>query len=377
MNHRLATSRLFSIAALLALTALLATLEYPRAAQAATTPEYRITKTVALGAPDRWDYVTFDPATKRVYVSHGDRVTVVDGAGGSIIGEVSGFPGGTHGIAVVSHAGRGYTDDGRGGVAGSFDLKTLQVQKRLTAAMDADGIAYDPVSGHVFVVCGDSGVVVVIDPKADAVISTIKVGGALEFAVTGGGKLYVNGAEKKEVVRIDTGTNQVDARWPIPQCESPHGVAVDTKTGRLFVSCVNNRLVVVDTHSGKSIAELPIGSGSDAVAFDPKRRLIFSSNGRDGTISVIAEQSADQFTSLGSVKTAVTARTMAIDPDSGRIYLVAAELEAPSSAATPPAAPATPPAAAAANPAGPPPAARRRIPIVPGSVKLWFLDPAS
>jgi YVTN family beta-propeller protein len=370
MTQRLATSRPLSLAALAAIGALLMILECPLAARAATAPDYRITRTVTLGAPDRWDYVTFDPATKRVYVSHGDRVTVVDGTSGSIIGEVSGFPGGTHGIAVVTSAGRGYTDDGRGGVAGSFDLKTLQVQKRLTAHEDADGIAHDPTSGHVFVVCGDSGVIIVIDPKADAVIATIQVGGALEFAVAGAGKLYVNGAQKKEVIRIDTGTNQVEARWPIPQCESPHGIAMDTKTGRLFVSCVNNRLVVLDTHSGKSVAELPIGSGSDAVAFDPKRRLIFSSNGRDGTISVIAEQSADQFTSLGSVKTAVTARTMAVDPDTGRIYLVAAELEA-----TAPAAP--PPAAAAPNTTAPPAPARRRIPIVPGSVKLWFLDPTS
>src|SRR5262249_26710467 len=156
---------------------------------------------------------------------------------------------------------------------------------------DADGIAFDPISGHIFVVDGDSKVLTVIDPKTDTAIATINAGGGLEYAVSGNnGKLYVDGAENKEVVRIDTATNKVDAHWPIPGCTSPHGLAMDTRASRLFVSCVNQVLTVVNARSGAVVATLPIGAGTDGAAFDPMRKLVFSSN-FDGTISVIREVS--------------------------------------------------------------------------------------
>jgi DNA-binding beta-propeller fold protein YncE len=313
---------------------------------------YQVTKTVQLGAPDRWDYVVFDPPSHRVYVAHGDRVTVIDGLDGTIIGQVEGYPGGTHGIAVVGALGRGFTDDGRAGEAGVFDLKTLKTSKRIKTAEDADGIAFDAVSGHVFVINGDTGIVTVIDPKKEIAAAQVQGGGKLEAAVAGeDGKLYVNGAEKSEIIRIDTRSNQVDARWAIPDCKSPHGIAIDPKGRRLFSSCVNKVLVVVNLDSGATVATLPIGAGTDGAAFDPKRKLIFSSNGRDGTLSIIQEKDPQTFVPFATVKTAVSARTMDIDPASGRIYLVAAD---------------TMPAAAEVG----------RPTIVPGSLKLLFLDPA-
>jgi len=298
----------------------------------------------------------FDPFSKRVYVAHGDQVTVVDGVKGDIVGKVTGFPGGTHGIAVVSATGRGYTDDGEAGEAGSFDLATLSVTGRIKAAADADAVTYDADSGHVFVVNGDTGTLTVIDPKSNSAVATIQGGGKLEYAVPGGhGELYVNGAGKREVVRIDTHTNQVTAHWPIPDCTSPHGLAVDTVTHRLFVSCLNKLLMVVAADTGRVIQQLPIGAGTDAVAFDPKRKLIFSSNGIDGTLSIIRENDANSFTALGDIKTAPTARTMGIDAKTGRLYLAAADIDAN---------------AAAQGGTG-----RRRPPLVPGSLKLIFLDP--
>lgn len=321
----------------------------------AQTPLYAISKTVALGTPDRWDYVSFDSQSHRVYVAHGDRVTVVDGRDGSIVGQIEGMPGGTHGIAIAAVADRGYTDDGKAGEAASFDLRTLKVQQHLKTAADADAVIYDAVSAHVFVVNGDSGTLTVIDPKTDTAIASVEVSGKLEDAVGGGnGKLYVNGAEKREIVRVDTQSNQVDARWSIPECERPHGLAIDLSTRRLFSSCVNGVLMVVNANTGATIAKLPIGRGTDAAAFDPKRKYAFSSNGIDGTLSVIQEKDPQTFISLGEVKTAVTARTMAIDPDSGRIYLVAAQIDS----------------------ASPEAAAPGRRPIVHGSVKLLFLDPS-
>src|SRR5580704_10900909 len=167
------------------------------AAPAGPSVDYRLVRSVSLGAPDRWDYVVYDAAEHRVYVAHGDRVTVVDGQDGAIIGQVEGLVGGTHGIAISHPAGRGYTDDGQAGQAASFDLKTLQVVKRLKAQDDADAITIDPTSGHVFVVNSEPGTLTVIDPHRDEVVATVDAGSKLEYAVAGAnGKVYANGLAK-------------------------------------------------------------------------------------------------------------------------------------------------------------------------------------
>lgn len=317
-----------------------------------TVATYTVTKSVSLGSPDRWDYITVDPATQRVYVSHGDRVTVVDGNNGGLIGQVTGFPGGTHGIAISTVTGKGYSDDGEAGTIGAFDLKTLKITQSIAGRPDADGIVLDAASGHVFISNGESKDVSVVDPKTDRNIGTISTGGKVEFEATDGkGKLYVNGEEKEEVVRIDTRSNKVDAHWPLTNCRSPHGLAMDVTTRRLFVGCTNEMLVVVSADDGREIAHLPIGKGSDAVVFDPVRKRVFSSNGRDGTITVLGETDSDHFVSLGNVTTGVTARTMAINPLSGRLYVAVADVEPGTTAG-----------------AG-------RPKVAAGSLKLLFLDP--
>ena len=317
-------------------------------------PDYLISKVVPLGPPDRWDYVVFDPDSRRVYVAHGDRLTVVDGGSGAIIGTVEGMPGGTHGIAISHATGKGYTDDGKAGTVAVFDLTTLKVVKRIKAESDADGIVFDPPSGHIFVIDGDSGKLTVIDPKTDAVVATIDGGGGLEFGDTGNnGKFYVDGAEKNEIVRVDTATNKADAHWAMPTCVTPHGLAIDQVHRRLFASCSNKVMVVMNADDGAVIATLPIGEGSDFAAFDPERSVAYSSN-RDGTLSAVAEKTPANFVALSPIPTQIGARTMAIDPKSGRIYLVTAEMTVNDSAA--------------------PADFRRRYSIKPGSVRLLFLD---
>ena len=317
-------------------------------------PKYHISKVVPLGSPGRWDYVVFDPESRRVYVAHGDRVTVVDGVSGAVIGSVEGMPGGTHGIAISHATGKGYTDDGKAGVVVEFDLQTLKVMKRIKAESDADGIVLDPTSGHIFVIDGDSGKLTVMDPKTDEVVATIDGGGGLEFGDSGGnGKFYVDGVEKNEVVRVDTAKNVADAHWPMPTCVKPHGLAIDRTHHRLFATCSNKVMVVMNADNGDVIATLPIGQGSDFAAFDPERGLAFSSN-RDGTLSVIAEVSPENFVALPAIPTQLGARTMAIDPKTGRIYLVTAEMTVNESAA--------------------PADSRHRYTIKPNSVRLLFLD---
>jgi YVTN family beta-propeller protein len=344
-----------NLAAPLAAAALLALALPAGAAPPADPPTYQITKTVALGAPDRWDYVVFDEISGRVYVAHGDQVTVADGTSGTIIGRIEGLTGGTHGVAFVHSLGKGYTDDGKAGIAVSFDLKTLKIINRIKAEPDADGIVFDSPSGHILVIDGDSGKVTVIDPKTDTAIATIDGGGSLEFGVSGeNGKFYVDGAEKNEIVRMDTATNVADAHWPMPGCTRPHGLAIDRANMRLFASCANKVMTVVNARTGAVITNLPIGEGTDFDAFDPLRSLAFSSN-RDGTLSVISEVSPDTFVTMPAVATEYGARTMALDPKTGRIYLVTADMTV--------------------NEAAAPTDYRHRYSIKPGSARLLFLDP--
>ena len=319
-------------------------------------PLYTIAKIVAIGAPDRWDLLTFDAGLRRVYIAHDDRVTVVNGQSGELVGSIQGFAGGTHGVAILPGGGRGYTDDGHAGTAHSFDVGTLKGLKTIKAGDDADAIVFDPASRHVFVVNSDPGTITVIDTRTDTVLATLEGGGKLEIgAADGSGKVYVNGEAKREVLRIDTRTNSIDARWPIPSCESPHGIAIDAQARRLFSSCENNLMVIIDADNGRHVAELPIGSRTDGAAFDPGTKRAFSSNG-DGTLTVIGEQSPNSFVLLGNVPTMRGARTMTLDPTTGRLYLVAADYSV--------------------NESADPGDLRHRYSVVPGSAKLLFLDPA-
>lgn len=337
-----------------AVVALLAANGGAAAASPPEQPNYHVTKIVPLGNPDRWDYVVFDPDSETVYVAHGDRITVVNGDSGALIGTIEGMPGGTHGVAISHATGMGYTDDGKAGVVVEFDLNTLKVVKRIKAEADADGIVFDPASGHIFVIDGDSGKLTVIDPTTDAVVATVDGGGGLEFGDTGdNGKFYVDGVEKNEIVRVDTATNLADAHWAMPTCVKPHGLAIDRSHHRLFVSCSNEVMVVMNAEYGVVIATLPIGDGTDFASFDPQHHLAYSSN-RDGTLSVVAERSPDDFVALAPITTQLGARTMAIDPKTGRIYLVTAEMAVNESAA--------------------PNDFRHRYSIKPGSVRLLFLD---
>jgi YVTN family beta-propeller protein len=325
------------------------------AAAAQQPPSYSIARTVPIGAPDRWDYVVFDPVSGRVYASHGNIVSVVDGRSGAGIGTITVGPdAGTHGIVALNDLGKGYTDDGKAGVAVVFDLKTLKVLHTIKAEPDADGIAYDAKSGHVLVITGDSGKVVVIDPKTDKVLTEIDGGGPLEFGVSGdNGKFYVDGEDKNEIVRMDLATNKADAHWPLTGCKTPHGLAMDRAHMRLFASCGNKIMDVMNAETGVVIASLPIGNGTDFDAFYPAKGLAFSSN-RDGTLSVIAEQSPDKFAALAPITTKFGARTMALDEKTGRIYLISSEVTENNAV---------------------PVTDRNHYKVTPGSAEILFLDP--
>jgi DNA-binding beta-propeller fold protein YncE len=323
------------------------------ASQAADAPGlYRISKTIALGAPERWDYLSFEPASNRVYVAHSDRIDVIDLSAGKIVGQV--MVDGANGAAIVTAVGKGYAGSRAGKSAVVFDLNTLKVLKTLPALEDTDAVIYDPASKRVFVMQGDPHSMTVIDTTSDSVVMTIHLDGQPEFAaVDGGGKLYVNIEDRREIQRVDTKTGKVDATWPVAACDSPHGLAIDNESHRLFTSCVNAKLLVVNATNGAIVATLPIGMHSDAAAFDTGTKRAFSSNG-DGTLSVIQQQGADQYKSLGEVATQLGARTMAVDPKTGRIFLVTGDYTEVDPSAKD---------------------LRKRYAVKPGSTRLLQLDP--
>ncbi|MDE1906803.1 MAG: YncE family protein [Rhodospirillales bacterium] len=294
------------------------------AAQAAS-PLYSLAATVPLGGGAHWDYLHYHATTGQLFIAHGKTVSVVDTATNKLQGNITGLDD-THGITFDPATGLGYTDSSGTQTLSVFNPTTLKVEKTLPSLDDTDGMVFDPASKKIFVAAGDSTAVLALDPASDAE-TKIPLGGAPEFlTVNGKGQLFVALNDKNEMAEVDTKTGQVTAHWPLPGCKAPTGMAIDPESERVFASCQNGKLVVVDTITGKEVALLPIGKGSDSAAFDATRHLVFSANST-GTLSVIHEASADHYEVLPSVKTRIGARTMAVNETTGDVYLVAAKPE--------------------------------------------------
>lgn len=292
---------------------------------------YAVVRATPLGQPDRWDYVHYDRSHDRVYVAHNTRIDVVNGSSGALVGRIPDIDG-AHGVVTIPALERGYAANGRSGEVTVFDLATLKTLGSIPADKDADAMTYDDATGTIVVADGDSNNVALIDAKAGARVARVPLDGGPEGVITDGhGTLYVNIEDKRQIARISLANRKIDAVWSMPDCESPHGLAIDPATHRLFASCRNSLLLVVDSDNGKVLKSVHIGRGSDTVVFDPVHRLIFSSN-YDGTLSVIVEKSASDYSLLGNMPAAPGARTMAEDPASGRVFVATADLQQPQSA---------------------------------------------
>jgi DNA-binding beta-propeller fold protein YncE len=301
------------------------------AAPAAHTQDYKVVQRATLGGEGGWDLLTVDPATHRLYVARGTRVMVIDGDTLKLLGEIPDTAG-VHGVAIASDLGRGFTSNGRTGSSTIFDLETLKPVGEVKTGQNPDAILYEPKSHRVLAFNARSKDVTVIDAKAGAVAGTIALEGQPELAVEDGrGTVFVNLEDKSEVVALDPVALKVKGRWSLSPCEEPTGLAIDRTHRRLFASCANKMMAVMDAESGKVITTLPIGQGPDGAAFDADRQLAFSSNGRDGTVTVIHESAPDKFEVVQTVQTSKSARTIDLDPRSHKLYLVAAQLGPPPS----------------------------------------------
>jgi len=291
--------------------------------------EFQVLKKITLGGEGGWDYLTVDSAAHRLYISRSTRVMVVDLDTFTAVGEIPNTAG-VHGIALVPELGRGFTSNGREGTATIFDLKSLKSLGSVKTGNNPDAIIYDPATKRVFTFNGRSSDTTAIDAAAGTVAGTIPLGGRPEFATAdGNGRIFVNLEDKSEVAVLDSRNLTLKTHWALTPCEEPSGMALDKQHRRLFIGCRNKMMAVMDADSGKVIATLPIGAGVDANIFDPDTQLAFSSNGGDGTLTVVHEDSPDKFSVVQNVETARGARTMALDPKTHNIYLVTAQFGPP------------------------------------------------
>ncbi len=289
---------------------------------------YKLEKTVPISGTGGWDYLTVDSSGRRVYISHGNAVEVLDADSGELKGQVTGTAG-VHGIAVAADLGRGFSSNGKTNNVTVFDLKTQKPIAKVATGKNPDAILYDPVSHRVFAFNGGSSDATVIDAATEAVVGTIDLQGKPESGVSDGkGNVYVNLEDKDEVLKLDADKLKVLARWPIAPAKTPVSLAIDTSTGRLFVGCRSKSLVIVATDTGKVVTTVPIGERVDAGAFDPETKLVFCSCG-DGTVAVIQQENADKYLALEPLKTRSGSRTMALDTKTHRLFLPAADFKAP------------------------------------------------
>jgi len=281
---------------------------------------YKIVKKISLSEQPRYDYLSIDEKTQKLYVSNSTSVHVINITTLKSIGKIDDLNG-VHGIAIVSDLNKGFISNGGNNTVTVFDLSTLKVIQTIKLnEKKPDAIVYEPYTTRIFTFNGGSSNATAIDAKTNKVIGTVELGGSPEFSCSNEkGKMYVNLEDKSEVVCFDPKDLKVLSRWKLAPCENPSAMAMDIAHNRLFIGGRNKLMVVVDALSGKVIQSLPIGAGVDASAFDNSQKLVFFSN-REGTITVIKEETKDNYKVVNNIKTMEGARTMVLDKTNHLIF---------------------------------------------------------
>jgi DNA-binding beta-propeller fold protein YncE len=293
-------------------------------------PHYHVVRHIPIGGEGGWDYPTVDSGSHRLFLSHSDRVVVVDTTSGKIVGEIPNTQG-VHGIAIAPDLHRGFVSDGRTSTVTIFDLDSLRVLSEVKTTGDRpDAITFDPASSRVFTFNAAGKNTTAIDAATGAIAGTIDLGGKPEFAAAdGGGHIFVNIEDTSEVADIDTAALTVVRRWKLAPCQEPSGLAMDRAHRRIFSGCDNKVMAISDADAGRVITTVPIGDGVDGDAYDPDLRLAFSANGADGTLTVVRETTPDKFDVVENAPTQRGARTMALDPATHHVFLPTAQFGPP------------------------------------------------
>ncbi|AEW00503.1 hypothetical protein A4D02_24545 [Niastella koreensis] len=296
--------------------------------KAQTATGIHLLTTFHLSGTGGWDYLSIQPGSEKLYVSHGTQVNIVNKTTGDSLGVIPGTTG-VHGIAFVPNLNKGYTSNGRLNTLTVFDLQTAKVFGQLPVGQNPDAIMYDEFTKHLIVCNGRSNSVSIVDPENDRVVGTVDVGGKPEEAATdGAGMLFVNIENKSEIVVIELKSQRVLHRWPLSPGVAPTGLAIDKTTHRLFSTCSDSRqLMVLDASNGAIVSKIPIGAGCDGVAFDETSKYIYTSNG-EGNITVVKEGEKDDYSKVATLPTKRGARTITLDAATHKLYLPTADFEA-------------------------------------------------
>jgi YVTN family beta-propeller protein len=290
---------------------------------------YRFVKEIAIGGDGGWDYLSVDPAAHRLFVSHGNRIVVIDTRQDTIAGEITDTPG-VHGLTLASDLGRGFVANGGDNTVSIVDLVTLKTIKKVATGADPDTIAYDPAHHVVYAFAKAGKTATAFDAKSGAIVAEFPLGGTPQATVVDArhGRVFVNLQDKNAVAVIDTASKTLTSTWSIEPGQNQSGLAIDLEHQRLFIGCRNKLMVMVDATNGKVLAQVPIGAGTDSSWYDPGTKLAFSSTG-EGTVTVAREDSPNTLTTVQTLATKPFARTMTVDPRTHRIYLVVSDYEAP------------------------------------------------
>jgi YVTN family beta-propeller protein len=284
---------------------------------------FKVLSSIKIGGTGGWDYVAVDANANRVYASHGTLVEVVDTKAGKVVGQITQLHG-VHGIAVAPEFGKGFITNGQSNSVTIFDLKTLAKVGEPQTGQNPDSVCFEPKTKRIFTFNGRSSDSTAIDPKTNEVIKSLPLGGKPEeCAADGTGKIYANLEDSSEIIEIDAATPAVLRHASLAPCESPSGLAIDIKNKKLFAACGNKMMAVIDIPTLKVVATPATGAGVDGAGFDPGLGLAFSSNGGDGTLSIVKEVNG-QYQTVDTVTTERGARTMTVDAKNHRVYLLAA-----------------------------------------------------
>jgi YVTN family beta-propeller protein len=289
---------------------------------------YHAGPVIQIGGEGGWDYLSVDSAAHRLYVSHATHVVAIDTQTNKVVGDISDTPG-VHGFAAVPELGKGFSSNGRGNNVSIVDLKTLKLQQKVETGENPDWIFYEPSKKEVYTMNGRGKSASVIDTTTGKVVATVPLEGKPETAQADSkaGKVYINMEDLNAIKVIDIATHKVSATWPAAPCEAATGLAFDVATHRLFLGCDNKLLVMMDSTTGKVVYSVPVGEGVDSTWFDPQTKLVFTSNGGAGTVTVAHEDSPSVLKVVQTIKTVRGARTMALDPATHTIYLAATDYE--------------------------------------------------
>jgi len=293
------------------------------------TGGYHLIKKIQLaaapGGGEYFDYITVDGNGRRVYLSHGTEVVVLNADDYSVVGTIGGFQR-CHGVALVEKLGKGFITDGDAQKVVVFDLKSLKITGEIRANQPTDSLIYEPATKRIFTFNGPNKNSTVIDPVKETVIQNIDLGGEVEYpALDGKGMVYDNSQGTNEVVEIDARAMTVRARWPVAPEGQPVAMAMDSKNRRLFSAGRGPQfLVMMDADNGKVIQSFPISAGVDANVFEPSTGMLFVST-REGMIHIFHEDSPNMLSEVETVKTEYGAKTMGVDPKTHNLFLTTSD----------------------------------------------------